>query len=166
MLDAKSLPKGNAFKLISVDDPKGNVYEEGDSALTRKDKSKRAKVGDIKQVTAYKLGDKTYFSGEVISLKLDPNKADSRVRWIKSELNEDNLAAIKLEKKRQKMNDTIMRVKAFRKSLLSLPVGLDENERDTLSEEVTMLVDWCKTHISEAFSILSGADVVDTTPKF
>lgn len=164
MLNKKELPKGSAFKLISVDHPNGNVYEEGDIATTRK--KNPMKVGDVKQVTAYKLKDKTYFSGDVISLKLDPNKADSRVRWIKSELSEDNLAAIKLEKKRQKMNDTVMRVKAFRKSLLSLPVGLDVEERDSLSEEVTMLVDWCKMHISEAFSILSGADVVDTTPKF
>jgi len=164
MIDAKTLPKGKTFKLISTDDPKGNVYEEGDPVTTRK--KNPMKVGDIKQVTAYKLKDKTYFSGDVTSLKLNSSKADSRVRWLNDDLTEDHKTVIRLEKKRQKMNDTVMKVKAFRKSLLSLPVGLDVEEKEELSKEVAMLIDWAKTHISEAFDIMMGAKVEDTSPSF
>lgn len=166
MIDAKTLPKGKKFTLVTIDDPKGNVYEEGDLALTRKDESKRAKIGDVVQITAYKLGKDIYTSGQVESIKLDASDAASRIRWLSEDLTEDHKTIIRLEKKRQKMNSIVLSIKAFRKSLVSLPVGLAVEEKEELSGEVAMLVDWIKTHVSEAFDILTGADVTDTAPKF
>jgi hypothetical protein len=141
-----------------MDHPEGNVYEEGDAETTRKNNPMT--VGEVKQVTGYVLGKgknaKTYQSGDVESLKLDLDNAESRVRWIKADLTDDDKAEIKRIKKGQAFTMICRKAKALKKALINASVGNKAiiKANPAFEGKVAIMLDYIQKQFDEGVDVM------------
>ena len=154
------MPSSREFTLVSIPDPDGKVYVAGDAQVTRKNNP--AKVGDVKQVTGYKLGKKTYTGGDQMSVKVE----GVRYRWLKSDLNDHHKLVFKVLTKKAKFNKCVDLAKMLKANLIGASIG-NKKIAAMINPDIVKLTDYvmeCAT--SGTDTLLNRAGEEDSTPVF
>lgn len=167
MYSFDTLPKGRVFTLDKTDHPDGKLHEADDKLVL----DEKATVGDVIQVTTYSIAsgkDKgTFFSGDVESLKEDITDAQSRVRWLKKDLNAGHIKTIKLLKRKQSLTTVCRKAKALKRALVAAGVG-NATIKDEIKGDIELALDYCSRQFQEGVDILTNKSKPDqdTVPVF
>ncbi len=167
MYSFDTLPKGRVFTLGKTDHLKGKKHEASDKLVL----DGKAEVGDIIQVTTYTIksgeGKGTYFTNDVEVLKEDPNDPQTKVRWLKTDLNAGHIKTIKLLKRKQSLTTVCRKAKALKRALVAAGVG-NATIKDEIKGDIELALDYCSRQFQEGVDILTNKSKPDqdTVPVF